>query len=282
MSDVLISVDALLARLHEPGLRIADVRSELSDPEKGARLYAESHLPGAIHAHLNRDLSDLSRAGLGRHPLPHSTAFSQWLASIGYRGDQSWVIYDDGNAAYASRLWWMLRAIGHHDVRVLDGGLTAWIAAGAPITAERPQFERSEVDVQLPDSASVGFDEAERMRVDPQQRLVDARGAPRFRGEVEPIDPVAGHVPGAINRPFTENLDAHGLFKSPQQLRDEWTQLLGNVRLDQVAHMCGSGVTACQNLLAMEHAGLHGSRPFAPSWSGWISDPSRPVENGDA
>jgi thiosulfate/3-mercaptopyruvate sulfurtransferase len=282
MSDVLISVEQLQSRLGAPGLRIADVRFDLADVAKGEGAYARSHLPGAVYAHLDRDLSDHSLQGRGRHPWPAAQTFSRWLARVGYAPGQSWVVYDDGNASYAARLWWMLRALGHCDVRVLDGGFAAWTAAGAPVTDAAPVLAPSAVDVRFDAALLPDFAEVERLRSDPRSRLVDARAAARFRGEVEPLDRVAGHVPGAINRPFADNLEPDLRFKSPAMLRAEWQALLGDVAADAVVHMCGSGVTACHNLLAMEHAGLAGSRLFAPSWSGWISDAARPVATGPA
>lgn len=281
MNEVLISVDELRARLGDPRLRIADVRFDLADPAKGEAGYRSAHLPGAIYAHLDRDLSDHDRAGLGRHPLPASATFARWLSRIGYAPEQSWVVYDDGNGSFAARLWWMLRTIGHRDVRVLDGGFTAWVAANAPLTDAVPACMSTSVELVFDETAIAGFDEVEALRSDPSRRLVDARATPRFRGEVEPLDPVAGHVPGAINRPFADNLGADGRFKSPAALRAEWSQLLGDVAPTRVVHMCGSGVTACHNLLAMEHAGLAGSRLFPPSWSGWVSDRSRAVATGE-
>lgn len=282
MSDVLIGVEELQARLSHPQLRVADVRFDLGDTAKGERAYAEAHIPGAIYAHLDRDLSDHARTGLGRHPLPEVATFARWLGTIGYCREQSWVIYDDGNCAYAARLWWMLRLVGHTDVRVLDGGFAAWLVQGAPVTAVLPEIAATTVAVASNPDHAVDFAAVEQLRLDPAFKLVDARGAPRFRGDVEPLDPVAGHVPGAVNRPFTENLEASGLFKSPERLRAEWLNILGSVTPAQSVHMCGSGVTACQNLLAMEHAGLQGSRLFAPSWSGWISDGTRAVAQGEA
>lgn len=281
MNEVLIGVDALRARLGDPALRIADVRFDLADTGRGEAAYRAAHLPGAIYAHLDRDLSDHARSGLGRHPLPESATFSRWLASIGYAPNQTWVVHDDANASFAARLWWMLKAIGHRDVRVLDGGYAAWVAAGAPLTAAAPAIETSTVNVDFAPEATADFAAVEALRGDPGQRLVDARAAPRFRGDVEPLDPVAGHVPGAINRPFAENLASDGRFKPADALRAEWLRVLGEVAPEQVVHMCGSGVTACHNLLAMEHAGLQGSTLFAPSWSGWISDRRRPVALGD-
>jgi len=282
MSNVLMSVDELRARLHDPLLRVADARFDLADPGGGATAYAAAHVPGAIYAHLDRDLSDHARRGLGRHPLPEADTFARWLASVGYEPEQCWVVYDADSGAFAARLWWMLRTIGHRAVRVLDGGFAAWRAAEAPLTAEIPSRPATSVDAAFAGDAMVEFAAIESLRGDAAWRLVDARATPRFRGEVEPLDPVAGHVPGAINRPFAENLGADGRFKSSAALRAEWQRLIGPVDAGRVVHMCGSGVTACHNLLAMEHAGLTGSRLFPPSWSGWISDRSRAAANGDA
>ncbi|HWT15808.1 MAG TPA: sulfurtransferase [Patescibacteria group bacterium] len=282
MSDVLMSVEELRSRLGEPRLRIADVRFDLADTAKGEAAYRAAHVPGAIYAHLDRDLSDHALKGVGRHPLPAAAAFARWLSQVGYAPDQSWVMYDEANGGFAARLWWMLRAVGHRDVRVLDGGHAAWIAAGAPVTDLIPDFAPTLVDVRYAASATADFGEVDALRTDRSRRLVDARAAPRFRGEVEPLDPVAGHVPGAVNRPFADNLDPSGRFKSPEQLGAEWRSVLGDVAADRVVHMCGSGVTACHNLLAMELAGLTGSKLFAPSWSGWIADRRRAVATGDA
>jgi thiosulfate/3-mercaptopyruvate sulfurtransferase len=282
MNDVLSTVDALRAQMGDPRLRIADVRFDLADTTKGEAAYRSAHLPGAIYAHLDRDLSDHALIGMGRHPLPASATFARWLSRIGYAPEQSWVVYDDGNGSFAARLWWMMRAIGHRDVRVLDGGHAAWAAANAPLTDVVPECVPTFVEPAFDATAIAGFDEVEALRSDPSQLLVDARAAARFRGEVEPLDPVAGHVPGAISRPFLDNLDAGGRFKSPDLLRAEWSGLLGDVVPARVVHMCGSGVTACHNLLAMEHAGLRGSRLFPPSWSGWVSDRRRAVTTGDA
>lgn len=280
MNTALISVDELRARLGASRLRVADVRFDLADTAKGEAAYRAAHLPGAIYAHLDRDLSDHGRRGLGRHPLPDAATFARWLAQVGYAPDQTWVVYDEANGSFAARLWWVLRAIGHRDVRVLDGGYAAWIAASAPVTDIVAEVVSTSVDVRFAESATADFAEVDALRRDATQRLVDARATPRFRGDVEPLDPVAGHVPGAINRPFTDNLDASGRFKSPEVLRAEWLRVLGDVSPTRVVHMCGSGVTACHNLLAMEYAGLSGSRLFPPSWSGWVGDRSRAVATG--
>jgi len=272
-----------LAALPPRELLIVDCRFELAvaggDPDKGERAYREGHIPGAVYAHLDRDLSDLSRKseGLGRHPMPSAQAFSAVLSRWGWHPGLQVVAYDAaGGALAAARLWWLLRLAGIREAAVLDGGFQAWQAAGLPLEAGEVTREPGEVALHF-DASQYIVDHralAERTR----ELLIDARAAPRYRGEVEPIDRVGGHVPGALNRPYADNLDAQGLYKSRQQLRDDFAALIGDTAPAQVVHMCGFGVTACHNLLAMEYAGLEGSRLYAPSWSGWVSDPTRPVE----
>lgn len=274
-----------LAALPPGSALIVDCRYDLADPEAGLRAYRAGHVPGAVYAHLDRDLSDLSRiaSGLGRHPLPDAAAFLRTLRSWGWRAGLPVVAYDmHGGALGAARLWWMLRQLGH-PAAVLDGGWQVWIAAGLP-QRTRASGTAGVADESVP--ASVGFDPhgmvdstgVQAHLHDGALCVVDARAPERYRGEVEPIDPVAGHIPGSINRPFVDNLAADGCFKSAMQLRDEWRVLLGNRDPASIVHSCGSGVSACQNLLAMEYAGLHGSRLYPASWSGWVSDRSRPVE----
>lgn len=287
LKTTLIDVKELVA-LAPADVLIVDCRFDLMAPGsgerdvgKGERDYREGHIPGAVYASLDSDLSDLSRKplGLGRHPLPLEAAFSESLSRWGWREGMQVVCYDAANGSLAAaRLWWLLRLSGIRDVAVLDGGFQAWVAAGMPV-------ESGEV-VREPQPASLYFDAEQAivdhaaLRGDAQRVLLDARAVPRYRGEVEPIDPVGGHVPGALNRPFSENLQEDGHFKSADVLRQEFQTLLGAHAPSDVVHMCGSGVTACHNLLAMEHAGLTGSRLYAPSWSGWVSDASRPVAKG--
>ncbi|MCE5232195.1 MAG: sulfurtransferase [Mizugakiibacter sp.] len=272
-----------LAALPPAGVLVVDCRFDLADPMAAERLHAEGHLPGAVYAHLDRDLSDLSKRGQGRHPLPDAAAFSALLARWGWTPALQVVAYDAaGGALAAARLWWMLRLAGASRVAVLDGGIQAWTAAGLPLESGVPARAPTRVEARYDEARLAGFDVAARAKDDPAMLLLDARAAPRYRGEVEPIDPVGGHVPGARNRPFADNLDDGGRFKRAQTLRQEFAALLGARRPADVVHMCGSGVTACHNLLAMEHAGLAGSRLFAPSWSGWVGDPTRPVAQGDA
>jgi Rhodanese-related sulfurtransferase len=280
----LVDAPALSAALPDPALRVVDARFVMLNaaPDAGRQAYAESHLPGAVYADLNLDLSDLSKVGEGRHPLPDSAAFAHKLGEWGIGPSHQVVVYDAGDGSMAAaRLWWLLRLLGHARVAVLDGGLAAWRAAGgqetagvstpAPVPPYPSQFDVGQ-RVDAPGIlARLGADSG---------WLIDARSAERFRGDVEPIDPVAGHVPGALNRPFTQNLrDAR--FKQVDELRAELSALLGNRSPADTVLMCGSGVTACHLLLAFEHAGLHGARVYPGSWSEWIGDPSHPVARGD-
>ncbi|TAN03381.1 MAG: sulfurtransferase [Rhodanobacteraceae bacterium] len=281
MNNVLIDAKTLKAMPHGEVL-VVDCRFALSDPGKGERDFLEAHIPDAVHANLDRDLSDLSKQGMGRHPLPDAQAFAQTLSRWGWRKGQRVVAYDDaGGALAAARLWWMLVSAGV-TASVLDGGWQGWTAAGLPVE-HGPAAARAAMPVMLDfDPARVVYyEELESLRERPSMLLLDARAAPRFRGESEPIDRAAGHVPGARNRPFAQNLGADGRFKPAPVLRAEFATMLAGRGACEVVHMCGSGVTACHNLLAMEAAGLHGSRLFAPSWSGWVGDPARPIATGD-
>ncbi|MEY2169994.1 MULTISPECIES: sulfurtransferase [unclassified Rhodanobacter] len=280
MKSTLISA-AELAALPPGEVLVVDCRKDLADPAKGRRDYLAGHIPGAVYAELDTDLSDLSlqSQGLGRHPLPSATAFAAVLGRWGWRPGLQVVAYDAASGALAAaRLWWLLRLADERAVAVLDGGWAAWQAVGLPVETIAPQ--------RVPTMATVQFDPAQvvldhtALHAAPAPLLLDARAAPRYRGDTEPLDPVAGHVPGARNRPFADNLAADGRFKSAAELKSEFLAVLGARAPADVVHMCGSGVTACHNLLAMEHAGLAGSRLYAPSWSGWVSDRSRPVAAG--
>lgn len=280
MKSTLISV-VELAALPSTDVLIVDCRYDQFDTGKGERDYQTEHIPGAVFASLDRDLSDLSRTqlGLGRHPLPSEEAFSAALGRWGWRPGLQVVCYDAGNGALAAaRLWWLLRLCGVKDVAVLDGGYAAWRAADQLVSHDTSAREPTQVALHY-DASQLLLDHAAagNLRLD---LLLDARATPRYLGEVEPLDRAAGHVPGAANRPFSENLEADGRFKPVDVLRQEFLAVIGKHAPSQVVHMCGSGVTACHNLLAMEHAGLAGSRLYAPSWSGWVSDPSRPVATG--
>lgn len=281
MKTTLISVDELAA-LPPPQVLIVDCRHDLAEADKGERDYRAAHIPGAVFASLDHDLSDLSRIplGLGRHPLPAEEAFSAALGRWGWRPGLQVVCYDAGNGALAAaRLWWLLRLCGVKEVAVLDGGYAAWTSANRPVSEVVPQPAPTSVSLHY-DASQVLLDHAAVAALQ-QELLVDARAAPRYLGELEPLDRVAGHVPGAVNRPFSDNLQADGRFKPAADLRREFQAVIGDRLPRQVVHMCGSGVTACHNLLAMEYAGLTGSRLYAPSWSGWVSDARRPVAGGN-
>ena len=275
----LLSTADLAARLTDADLLVADCRFELTKPEAGVQAWRAGHIPGATHVDLERDLASRVTATTGRHPLPAVSDFAATLSRLGVDATTWVVCYDAGNSAYAARLWWMLRWVGHDRVTVLDGGFAAWTAEGRPISTEtaarkpvafvaRPRPE------MLCDAAGVAHALAQ------GETLVDVRGAERFAGSVEPLDAVAGHVPGAVNLPFLENLDANGRFRPAHGLAALWRERTGAAPDTAPICMCGSGVTACQGLLALEAAGVKGARLYAGSWSEWIRDPSRPIARG--
>lgn len=262
----------------QPDALIFDCRFSLADTGAGERAYAEGHLAGARYLHLDRDLSSPIRPGSGRHPLPDPALLAGKLTAAGLTPERQVVVYDDVGGATAARAWWLLRWLGHPAVAVLNGGWQAWCAAGgAQETGPSVALAASpETTVQV-DADAVLTSEALQAELE-QGRclLVDARAAERFHGKSEPLDPVAGHVPGAVNYPLSANL-SDGMFRSAEELRRLWLEVLQGRAPEEVVHMCGSGVTACHNLLAMEHVGLCGSRLYAGSWSEWIQDPKRPV-----
>lgn len=278
----LVGAADLAASLGGASLRIVDARFALSDPGAGREGYAQSHLPGAAYADLNKDLSDLGKRGEGRHPLPDDAAFANQLGAWGIGPEHQIVVYDAGDGSMAAaRLWWMLKLLGHSRAAVLDGGLAAWRERGLPETDALPDIEPLPGYPARFDPHRIATADEVRERLDEDSGwLFDARAAERFRGDVEPIDPVAGHVPGALNRPYADNLQ-NGRFKARARLQEELDPMLAGRDPADMVLMCGSGVTACHLLLAFEHAGLHGARVYAGSWSGWISDPSRPIAHGD-
>lgn len=269
----IIDVEALSQLPHR---QLLDCRFDLMNPQAGYDLCLQGHLPGAQYANLDLDLATLG-AGSGRHPLPSDEAFSQSLSKLGIETDKPVVVYDGAGGALAARAWWMLSACGLK-CAVLDGGIGAWTDAGLPLSEGQEDVLPTQVSVELDRSSVVSGDQLATDLESGAVMLVDARAADRFRGEVEPIDPVAGHVPGAKNRPFSDNL-FEGRFKSQAQLAEEWGSVLGSRSPEQVVHMCGSGVTACTNLLAMEAAGLPGARLYVDSWSGWVAE-NRPIATG--
>ncbi len=301
MYTTLISVaqlnDLLAAKQR---VMVFDCTFDLMQPHLGEQQYQAAHIPGAVYANLDTDLSakhgvpgpqgvltakgaDEPASG-GRHPLPNRERLATWLSSVGFSNDMQAVVYDRNGANYCGRLWWMLKWAGHEAVAVLDGGLQAWQAAGggggAVASGSEPAHFQSNFVLGEPKAQLVTTDTVMAHLDQPDQTIIDARAAPRFRGEVEPLDPVAGHIPGALNRPFSQNLGPDGRFKSAEQLREEFQQLLGGRDAKSVVHHCGSGVSAVPNVLAMQIAGLGTTGLYAGSWSEWCSDPKRPVAKG--
>lgn len=267
--------------------RVFDCSFELMNPAVGDALYEEMHIPGAVYMHLNRDLSDHSgsvdAASGGRHPLPSRQAFAERLRQKGLSNHMQAVVYDRQGAHYCGRLWWMLKWCGHEAVAVLDGGLPAWVAAGGTLeTGEASSVgaQPGTFTLQPSDARTLGAVQVAKQLGSIDLTVIDARAAARFRGEVEPLDPVAGHIPGALNRPFTENFLPDGRFKPASQLRQEFETLLAGRDPAQVVHHCGSGITAVPNLLAMEIAGLGRTTLFPGSWSEWCSTPGLPCARG--
>lgn len=283
MYTTLIPVAALASHLDAPAVGdadrlVVDCRFDLAQPAAGEAAYRAGHIPGAVYAHLDRDLSSPITPATGRHPLPDPERFAATLSAWGVSSTTQVVAYDADNGMYASRLWWLLRWVGHRAVAVLDGGFKAWTAERLPTSTEI--HSRSPTQFVARPNRELWLDakQVQERVQQPDWRLLDARAPERFAGKVEPLDTVAGHVPGARNHPFATNLAADGRFSAPEELRRRYEQSQAGVADDHTIVMCGSGVTACHLLLAMEHAGKPGARLYAGSWSEWIRDPKRPVE----
>lgn len=274
---LLVSPEELARHLDDPDWIVIDTRHDLMNPEKGPKAYAEGHIPGAYFMHVDYDLAGPKTGKTGRHPLPDLQEFAAKLNERGVGPGRQVVVYDDLMGNYAVRLWWMLHWLGHDKVALLDGGFPLWVKEGRPVTKDVPPPRKGAFVPRPQLGGAVDVHYVDRFRESPEVRVVDARNAERFAGKAEPVDPVAGHVPGAINRFWQKNLDAEGRFKAAAALRAEFDALLGGTDPTQVVHMCGSGVTACHNIFAMELAGLSGSKLYPGSWSEWCADPARPV-----
>lgn len=261
---------------------IVDCRHDLMDAQAGPRGYAEAHIPRAWFMHQDTDLAGPKNGSNGRHPLPDRDTMRARLEAIGLSDGRQLVAYDVQGGMFAVRLWWLARWLGHEAVAVLDGGMPAWRAAGFPVTQTVPQPPASPGKLGKHAALAAAVDaQAVLANLDTRERLlIDARAPERYRGETEPLDPVAGHIPGALNRPFQQNLRPDGRFKPAEVLRQEFEKLLADRAPERVVHQCGSGVTGCHNLLAMELAGLHGSALYPGSWSEWCADPARPMVTG--
>lgn len=275
----LIQTAELAGNLGQPGWVVLDCRFSLADTAAGERQYAAAHIPGARYAHLDRDLAGPITPETGRHPLPEPHQLAHTFAAWGIGAQTQVVAYDDAGGVFAARAWWLLRWLGHAQVAVLDGGWQAWQSQGQPVTAEIPAPIAARFVAQPRRELWLSTGQVKDGLAMEEISLLDARAPERFRGEVEPIDPVAGHIPGAENRPFNLNLGADGRFLAPMQLREAFDPIARDT--PHLVHMCGSGVTACHNLLAMEIAGYRGSKLYPGSWSEWIKDPMRPVARGE-
>lgn len=280
MFRTLIDPQTLAAHLHDADWVVCDCRFKLSDAHAGRRAYAQAHIPGARYVHLNEDLAGPVTASTGRHPLPDPAKLAQALGQWGIDRNTQVVAYDDSFGSMAARLWWLLRWLGHDAVAVLDGGLPVWQRERLPLEAELPLVTPRVFTSAPRDDLWLNADAVAQALARGDHKLLDARAEERFRGEVEPFDKVAGHVPGAINAPFEDNLDFGGGLLSAAELANQYRALLGATAPTHTIHMCGSGVTACHNVLAMEHAGLSGAKLYAGSWSEWITDNRRPVATG--
>ena len=277
MFSTVVSTEQLAQQVNDPAWIVIDCRFTLTNTEAGRAAYARGHIPGALYAHLDQDLAGPKNGSNGRHPLPDAQAFAQKLGAWCIDAKTQVVVYDDSFGAIAVRLWWMLRWMGHDAVALLDGGLPKWQREQRPLTTDLPQVTPKVFTAQVRHDMVVDADAVLRAT---SALIVDARAEMRFIGEIEPLDPVAGHVPGAKNLPFDDNLAMDGTLLPAAELRERYTELLDGKSPEQVIHMCGSGVTTCHNLLAMEIAGLKGGKLYAGSWSEWVADPSRPVAKG--
>ncbi|MBI5784770.1 MAG: sulfurtransferase [Rhodocyclales bacterium] len=281
MSSLLVTADELIAHVGDPNWRIFDCRHDLGNTEYGAAAYAKGHIPGALFLHLDRDLSGAKTGRNGRHPLPDPEVFARRMGECGVGPDTQVVAYDNEGGIFASRLWWMLRWLGHDRVALLDGGLPGWRRARQALVTEVPSVAPASF-VPRPQPLTVDADFVLATLESPDILVVDARAPERYSGEQETLDPVGGHIPGAANRFYFDNLDDAGCyFKPVDELRAEFGALLAGRDPVKVVQQCGSGVTACHNLLAMEIAGLTGSRLYPGSWSEWCADPARPIATGE-
>lgn len=274
--STLVDCATLAAHLEDANWIVFDCRHQLADPAAGEAAYAKGHLPGAVFVHLDRDLSGPMTGCNGRHPLPDAQLLARKLGAAGVFRTTQVVVYDDAGGMIAGRLWWLLRWLGHDRVALLDGGINQWFKEGRPLSTDVPKPTPAVLESAVRDCV-VSTEVVQANLACSELCVVDARSPDRFRGENETLDPAGGHIPGARNRFFRDNLGADGLFRPAAELRGEFLALLAGVEPGQVVMQCGSGVSACHNLLAMEIAGLSGARLYAGSWSEWCSDPARPV-----
>lgn len=280
--NTLISTEQLARHLDEPDWILFDCRFSLADSEAGFNEYKKAHILNARYVHLDHDLSSPVTESSGRHPLPDFSLLANKLGNWGVGNHSQVIVYDDAGGAFAGRLWWLLRCLGHDKVAVLDGGIKQWQKENHKLTSAIPKIDRKNFRPYLNDALWLDTKEVQEGLKNNSIHLLDARTPERYRGDQEPIDPIAGHIPGALNRAFQSNLTEEGLFLSGKELRKQFEELIKHSSSEHFVHMCGSGVTACHNLLAMEVAGLTDSRLYAGSWSEWIKDINRPIETNES
>ncbi|GAO36525.1 3-mercaptopyruvate sulfurtransferase [Sulfuricella sp. T08] len=278
----LVSIEELAQHLDDPSWIVFDCRFTLTDPEAGRRAYLHGHIPGARYVHLDDDLSSPITPASGRHPLPSPQLLSEKLGLWGVDSTKQVVVYDDSFGSMAVRMWWLLRWLGHDAVALLNGGLPMWMRQKLPVTSDPSKILPSQFIPHLQSSMQADATEVDQARQDCNRVIIDARPEDRFNGEREPLDKVAGHIPGSINWNFEENIDFDSTYLPAEELREAYLNLLHGIPPQQVIHVCGSGVTACHNILAMEIAGLPSGKLYPGSWSEWITDSSRPIEVGPA
>ncbi len=277
----IVSTEQLTHHLDDPTWLIFDCRFTLTNKDAGLAAYQTNHIPGARYAHLDEDLSGSVTDKSGRHPLPEVALLSEKLSRWGVDSGKQVVVYDDSFGAMAVKMWWLLRWLGHNNVALLDGGLPKWLKEKRPMTADLPQITPAKFVARLHHEMQANAAEVDNARQERCRLVIDARPEQRYTGEREPLDKMAGHIPGSVNWAFDENLDFDGTYLSAEELREAYVKLLNGVKPELVIHSCGSGVTACHNILAMEIAGMNGGKLYAGSWSEWITDPSRPVATGE-
>lgn len=280
-STTVVSTEQLAQHLNDPDWIVFDCRFTLTNAEAGRAAYQQGHIPGARYVHLDDDMSSPVTPGSGRHPLPEMKQFAEKLSSWGVDSTKQVVVYDDSFGAMAVKMWWLLRWLGHNNVALLDGGMPKWVKQKQAISTELPKIIPTKFAPHLHSEMVANTADVEQTRQARCGLVIDARPEQRFAGEREPLDKVAGHIPGSINWVFEENLDFDGTFLPAEELKDAYLKLLKEVKPEHVIHSCGSGVTACHNMLAMEIAGLPSGRLYAGSWSEWITDPARPVATGE-
>ena len=278
----IISADDLKNNLSNQNFIIFDCRCDIKDTGYGIKAYTEGHIPNSIFVDVDADLASEKTSTTGRHPLPDVNILSEKLSQWGFSNNKQAIIYDDAGGAFASRMWWILKWLGHDKAAVLDGALGGWMASGGKLTTENTIFERSTFTPSLRDEMHVQIKEVEDAQYKMDKLIIDARSKERYLGIKDPVDPVAGHIPGAISSPLGQNLDKKGHFKSAEELKHNFNKVIGETSSSDIISMCGSGITACHNILALELAGISDVKLYVGSWSEWITDKSRPIATIDS